>query len=104
MSKLVTFRQTQLLESHVSGHMVKREVTAEGEVQHHQHHQQHQHHHIVITSKKSSWTLSGSTNYLTSPKQEIPYHLQRMEFGAEIDGTEDFFQVKSCKFLGLQAQ
>ena len=26
--------------------------------------------------------------------QEIPYHLQRMEFGAEIDGTEDFFQVK----------
>ena len=25
--------------------------------------------------------------------QEIPYHLQRMEFGAEIDGTEDFFQV-----------
>ena len=58
MSKLVTFRQTQLLESHVSGHMVKREVTAEGEVQHHQHHQQHQqhqqhqHHHIVITSTK----------------------------------------------------
>ena len=25
--------------------------------------------------------------------QEIPYHLQRMEFGAEIDGSEDFFQV-----------
>ena len=25
--------------------------------------------------------------------QEIPYHLQRMEFGAEIDGTEDFFQM-----------
>ena len=44
MSKLFTFRQTQLLESHVSGHMVKREVTAEGEVQHHQHHQHHQQH------------------------------------------------------------
>ena len=44
MSKLFTFRQTQLLESHVSGHMVKREVTAEGEAQHHQHHQRHQHH------------------------------------------------------------
>ena len=26
------FRQTQLLESHVSGHMVKKEITAEGEV------------------------------------------------------------------------
>ena len=26
------FRQTQLLESHVSGHMVKKEVTQEGEV------------------------------------------------------------------------
>ena len=29
--------------------------------------------------------------------QEIPYHLQRMEFGAEIDGTEDFFQVDKTK-------
>ena len=27
-----SFRQTQLLESHVSGHMVKKEVTEEGEV------------------------------------------------------------------------
>ena len=26
------FRQTQLLESHVSGHMVKKEITQEGEV------------------------------------------------------------------------
>jgi len=53
--RIADLRQTQLLESHVSGHMVRREVTAEGE--------------------------------------EIPYHLQRMEFGAEIDGTEDFFQM-----------
>jgi len=53
--RIADLRQTQLLESHVSGHMVKKEITAEGE--------------------------------------EIPYHLQRMEFGAEIDGTEDFFQM-----------
>jgi len=53
--RIADLRQTQLLESHVSGHIVKKEVTEEGE--------------------------------------EIPYHLQRMEFGAEIDGTEDFFQM-----------
>jgi len=53
--RIADLRQTQLLESHVSGHMVKKEITEEGE--------------------------------------EIPYHLQRMEFGAEIDGTEDFFQM-----------
>jgi len=53
--RIADLRQTQLLESHVSGHMVKKEITDEGE--------------------------------------EIPYHLQRMEFGAEIDGTEDFFQM-----------
>ena len=28
----IYFRQTQLLESHVSGHMVKKEITTEGEV------------------------------------------------------------------------
>lgn len=53
--RIADLRQTQLLESHVSGHMVKKEITTEGE--------------------------------------EIPYHLQRMEFGAEIDGSEDFFQM-----------
>ena len=25
--------------------------------------------------------------------QEIPYHLERMEFGTELDGTQDFFQM-----------
>ena len=25
--------------------------------------------------------------------QTIPYHLEGMDFGAEIDGTEDFFQM-----------
>jgi len=48
-------RPTHLLESHVSGQMVKKEVTEEGEV--------------------------------------IPYHLESMDFGTEIDGTEDFFQM-----------
>jgi len=48
-------RQTHLLESHVSGQMVKKEVTEEGEA--------------------------------------IPYHLESMDFGTEIDGTQDFFQM-----------
>jgi hypothetical protein len=25
--------------------------------------------------------------------QEIPYHLMRMEFGTELDGSQDFFQM-----------
>eukprot|EP00090_Calanus_glacialis_P004674 TRINITY_DN13527_c0_g1_i1.p1 TRINITY_DN13527_c0_g1~~TRINITY_DN13527_c0_g1_i1.p1 ORF type:complete len:460 (-),score=70.14 TRINITY_DN13527_c0_g1_i1:189-1568(-) len=48
-------RPTHLLESHVSGQMVKKEITEEGEV--------------------------------------IPYHLESMDFGTEIDGTQDFFQM-----------
>jgi len=48
-------RQTHLLESHVSGQMVKKEITEEGEA--------------------------------------IPYHLESMDFGSEIDGTQDFFQM-----------
>jgi len=48
-------RQTHLLESHVSGQMVKKEVTDEGET--------------------------------------IPYHLESLDFGTEIDGTQDFFQM-----------
>jgi len=48
-------RPTHLLESHVSGQMVKREVTEEGEV--------------------------------------IPYHLESMDFGTELGGDQDFFQM-----------
>ena len=25
--------------------------------------------------------------------QEIPYHLESMDFGVEIDGSQDFFQM-----------
>jgi len=55
LCRIGDLRQTHLLESHVSGLMVKKEVTEEGET--------------------------------------IPYHLEGMDFGAEIDGTEDFFQM-----------
>ena len=45
-------------------------------------------------SSVSSINITTSTISPIDPlSQEIPYHLQRMEFGAEIDGTEDFFQV-----------
>ena len=50
-------RPTHLLESHVSGQMVKKEETEEGE--------------------------------------EIPYCLESMDFGTEIDGAQDFFQVRA---------
>lgn len=55
LCRIGDLRQTHLLESHVSGLMVKKEMTEEGEI--------------------------------------IPYHLESMDFGTEIDGTEDFFQM-----------
>ncbi|XP_023343757.1 inward rectifier potassium channel irk-1 [Eurytemora carolleeae] len=55
LCRVADLRPNHLLEAHVSGHMVKRELTQEGEI--------------------------------------IPYHLQRMEFGAELDGSQDYFQM-----------
>jgi len=55
LCRIGDLRPTHLLESHVSGQMVKKEVTDEGE--------------------------------------EIPYYLESMDFGTEIDGSNDFFQM-----------
>jgi len=48
-------RPTHLIESHISGYILKKEVTEEGE--------------------------------------EIPNHLYAIEFGTDLDGTQDFFQL-----------
>ena len=50
--------------------MVKKEVTEEGEVEN-----------------------SAPREIFTKIFQIIPYHLESMDFGTEIDGTEDFFQM-----------
>lgn len=55
MCRIADLRPTHLIESHVSGLLVKKEITDEGEV--------------------------------------IPYYMKSIDFGAEIDGTEDFFQM-----------
>lgn len=55
LCRIADLRPTHLIESHVSGLLVKKEITDEGEV--------------------------------------IPYYMKNMEFGAEIDGSEDFFQM-----------
>jgi len=48
-------RPTHLIESHISGYIVRKQLTEEGE--------------------------------------EIPYHLNAIEFGTDLDGTQDFFQL-----------
>ena len=48
---------------------------------------------ISFTTSEVNWEL------IKQLLQEIPYHLQRMEFGAEIDGTEDFFQVNKPELI-----
>jgi len=48
-------RPTHLIESHISGYVVRNQVTEEGE--------------------------------------EIPHHLHAIEFGTDLDGTQDFFQL-----------
>lgn len=55
LCRIGDLRPTHLLESHVSGQIMRREQTEEGE--------------------------------------EIPYSLESMDFGTEIDGTQDFFQM-----------
>jgi len=55
LCRIGDLRPTHLLESHISGQMVKKETTDEGE--------------------------------------EIPYHLESLDFGTEIDGSQDFFQM-----------
>jgi len=55
LCRIGDMRPTHLLESHVSGHLLTKETTEEGE--------------------------------------EVPYHLSAMEFGVEMDGTQDFFQM-----------
>ena len=39
------------------------------------------------SEQSSSFSFSGET------VKVIPYHLESMEFGAELDGSEDFFQM-----------
>ena len=43
-----------------------------------------------------SWSLNQKheqNNQELFTLQEIPYHLISMEFGVEMDGTQDFFQM-----------
>ena len=73
LCRIGDLRQTHLLESHVSGLMVKKEVTP------------------IL-----SGLLKNSDNIFVQVTEEgetIPYHLEGMDFGTEIDGTEDFFQM-----------
>ena len=55
LSDVCLIRPTHLIESHVSGILVKKVVTDEGEV--------------------------------------IPYYMKSIDFGVELDGGEDFFQM-----------
>merc|ERR1712203_1340135 len=55
LCRVADLRPTHLIESHISGYVVRRQVTEEGE--------------------------------------EIPYHLHAIEFGTDLDGTQDFFQL-----------
>ena len=55
LSNVCLIRPTHLIESHVSGILVKKVVTDEGEV--------------------------------------IPYYMKSIDFGVELDGSEDFFQM-----------
>ena len=48
-------RQTHLLESHISGHIVQKKMTDEGEI--------------------------------------IPYMMERMQFGSQLDGSEEYLQL-----------
>jgi len=55
LCRVADLRPTHLIESHISGYVVRNETTQEGE--------------------------------------EIPHHLFAIEFGTDLDGTQDFFQL-----------
>ena len=43
--------------------------------------------------QKSNKVVNLCSFKFTISLQIIPYHLESMDFGTEIDGTEDFFQM-----------
>ena len=79
LCRIGDLRQTHLLESHVSGLMVKKEVTPIF---------------FWFTKKQRQHIWKGNCFVqVTEEGETIPYHLEGMDFGTEIDGTEDFFQM-----------
>ena len=117
-------RPTHLLESHVSGQMLKKEETEEGEtfflwnisacyvIQFNY----NTPHFVVNTFWKGRNKCGGkltvchsflkfpvsnfefqSHSILNTQGEEIPYCLESMDFGTEIDGSQDFFQVTQTK-------
>ena len=71
----------------MSGHLLNKTNTEEGEVRK-----------ISINIKPQptfdiAITLFQGKNPIIIEFQEIPYHLSAMEFGVEMDGSQDFFQM-----------